>query len=108
MLLSTSDTKRKLMHQFLFKKFRRERTGFNMYAEYTQLQLTFLFISTLSYLCLFKYLWFNHLFREMDLFKLNICCFSCYLKYLNPESKSRLPILEFSGCACKRIRILAN
>ena len=38
MLLSSSDTKRTLMHLFLFT----ERTGFNMYAEYTQLQLTFL------------------------------------------------------------------
>ena len=27
---------------FINKKFRPERTGFNMYAEYTQLQLTFL------------------------------------------------------------------
>ena len=42
MLLTSSDTKRTLMHLFLFKKLRPERTGFNMYAEYTQLQVTFL------------------------------------------------------------------
>ena len=40
MLLIPSDTKRTLMHLFLFTN--SERTGFNMYAEYTQLQLTFL------------------------------------------------------------------
>ena len=38
MLLTSSDTKRTLMHPFLFTK----RTGFNMYAEYTRPQLTFL------------------------------------------------------------------
>ena len=37
MLLTSSDTKRTLVHLF-----RPESTGFNMYAEYTQLQLTFL------------------------------------------------------------------
>ena len=37
MLLTSSDTKRTLRH--LVYKFRPERTGFNMYAEYTQLQL---------------------------------------------------------------------
>ena len=36
MLLSFSDT------SILVYKFRPERTGFNMYAEYTQPQLTFL------------------------------------------------------------------
>jgi len=40
MLSTSSVTKRTLMHLFLFKKFRPERTGLNMYAEYTQLQLT--------------------------------------------------------------------
>ena len=41
MLLSSSDTKR--THKpILVYKFRPERTGFNMYAEDTQLQLTFL------------------------------------------------------------------
>ena len=40
MLLSSSDTRETLMHLFLFTKFRPERTGFNMYAEYTQPQLT--------------------------------------------------------------------
>ena len=44
MILTSSDTKRtSLMHFFVYK-FRLERTGFNMYAEYTQLQLTFLAI----------------------------------------------------------------
>ena len=38
MLLTSSDTRRTLMHLFLFTK----RTGFNMYAEYTRPQLTFL------------------------------------------------------------------
>ena len=38
MLLSSSNTKRTLMQLFLFS----ERTGFNMYTEYTQPQLTFL------------------------------------------------------------------
>ena len=38
MLLSSSNTKRKLMHLFLFT----ERTGFNMYVEYTQPHLTLL------------------------------------------------------------------
>ena len=37
MLLTAWDTKRTLMHQFLFK-FRPERTGFNMYPEYRRLQ----------------------------------------------------------------------
>ncbi len=40
MLLTSSDTERTLIH--LAYKFRPERTGFNMYAECTQLQLTFL------------------------------------------------------------------
>ena len=40
MLLTSSDTKRTLMH--LVYKFRSERTGVNICAEYTQLQLTFL------------------------------------------------------------------
>ena len=37
MLLTPSDTKRTLIHLF-----RPEKTDFNMYAEYTQLQLAFL------------------------------------------------------------------
>ena len=41
MLLTSSDTKRTLMHTVVYK-FRPERTGFNMYAECPQLQLTFL------------------------------------------------------------------
>ena len=39
MHLTSSNTKRT---SILVYKFRPERTGFNMYAEYTQLQLTFL------------------------------------------------------------------
>ena len=42
MLLSFSDTRRTLDASILVYKFRPERTGFNMYAEYTQPQLTFL------------------------------------------------------------------
>ena len=42
MLLSSSDTKRTLIIIILVYRHRPERTGFNMYAEYTQLQLTFL------------------------------------------------------------------
>ena len=43
MPLTSSDTKRTLMHaSILVYKFRPERTGFNVYAEYTQPQLTFL------------------------------------------------------------------
>ena len=42
MFLTPSDTKRTMMHLLLFLKSRPERTGFNMYAECTQLQLTFL------------------------------------------------------------------
>ena len=44
MLLTSSDTERTLVTDvsILVNKFRPERTGFNMYAEYTQLQLTFL------------------------------------------------------------------
>ena len=38
MLLSSLNTKRTLMQLFLFS----ERTGFNMYTEYTQPQLTLL------------------------------------------------------------------
>ena len=45
--LSKFNAKRTLMHLFLSTKFRPERTGFNIYAEYTQLQLTFLCIITL-------------------------------------------------------------
>jgi len=44
-LLTSSDTKRTLMHLYVYK-FRPERTGFNMYAEYTQLQLTFLTLNS--------------------------------------------------------------
>jgi len=39
MLLTSLDTKRTLMHLLLFRP---ERTGFNMYAKYMQLHLTFL------------------------------------------------------------------
>ena len=42
MLLSYSDTRGTLMQSILVYKFRRERTGFNMYAENTRPQLTFL------------------------------------------------------------------
>ena len=42
MLLTSSDTKRTLMPSILVYKFRPERTGFNIYAEYTRPQLTFL------------------------------------------------------------------
>ena len=43
MLLTSSDTKRSNNDaSILVYKFRPERTGFNMYAEYTQPQLTFL------------------------------------------------------------------
>ena len=41
MLLTSSDTKRTLMHLFLFTNSAKEN-WFHMYAEYTQLQLTFL------------------------------------------------------------------
>ena len=41
-LLSSSDNKRTLIASILIYKFRPERTGFNIYVEYTQLQLTFL------------------------------------------------------------------
>ena len=40
MLLTSSDTKRTLMD--LVYKFHPKRTSFNVYAEYPQLQLTFL------------------------------------------------------------------
>ena len=40
MLLTSSDTKRTLI--IFAYKFRPERTGFNMYAEHTQLQLALL------------------------------------------------------------------
>ena len=40
MLLTSSDTKRTLTHLFLFTN--SAQTGFNMYAEYTRPQLTFL------------------------------------------------------------------
>ena len=42
MLSSSSDTRQTLMASILVYKFRPERTGFNMYAENTQQQLTFL------------------------------------------------------------------
>ena len=44
MLLTSSDTRGlvTLMHLFLFTNNRPERTCFNMYTKYTQLQLTFL------------------------------------------------------------------
>ena len=41
MLLTSPDSKRTLMHLFLFTN-SAQKTGFNMFAEYTQLQLTFL------------------------------------------------------------------
>ena len=40
MLLTSSDTKHNTDASILVNKFRLERTGFNMRAEYTQLQLT--------------------------------------------------------------------
>ena len=42
MLLTSSDIKTNTDASILFYKFRPERTGFNMYAKYAQLQLTFL------------------------------------------------------------------
>ena len=42
MLLTSSDTKWTLMHLFLFTNSAQKETGFNMYAEYTRPQLTFL------------------------------------------------------------------
>ena len=42
MLLTFSYTKRTMMHLFLFTNSAQREPGFNMYAEYTQLQLTFL------------------------------------------------------------------
>ena len=39
----------------LVYKFRPERTGFNMYAEYTQPQLTFLALVPWVVLCLFQF-----------------------------------------------------
>ena len=42
MPLTSSNTKRTLMHLFLFTNSAQKRTGFNVYAEYTQPQLTFL------------------------------------------------------------------
>ena len=42
MLLTSSDTKRTLMHAIIVYKFRPEKTDFNMYAEYMELQLAFL------------------------------------------------------------------
>ena len=41
MLLTSSDTKQTLMHLFLFTN-SAQIPGFNMYAEYTRQQLTFL------------------------------------------------------------------
>ena len=42
MLLSSSGTKRTLMHLFMFTNSAQRELGSDMYAEYTQLQLTFL------------------------------------------------------------------
>ena len=42
MLCSSSDTRQTQDASILVYEFRPERTGFNMYAEYTQPQLTFL------------------------------------------------------------------
>ena len=42
MLLTSSDTRRTHEASILVYKFRTERTDFNMYAEYTQMQLTFI------------------------------------------------------------------
>ena len=43
MLLSSTDTKQTLMQtSILAYKFQPERTGFNIYAEHTQRQITFL------------------------------------------------------------------
>ena len=45
MLLSSSDTRRRLMHLFfLVYTCRPERTGFNMYAEHTRPQLTYILL----------------------------------------------------------------
>ena len=53
MFLTSSDTKRKLMHLFiLLFKFRPKRTGFNMYVEYLRPQSTFLSLYPLHALML--------------------------------------------------------
>jgi len=52
--LTSSDTKR--THLFLFRP---KRTGFNMYAEYTRPQLTFLALVP----CLCQSIWFRFVFK---------------------------------------------
>ena len=56
MILSSSDTRQTLYDASIFVyKFRPEKTGFNMYAEYTLPQLTFLALVPCLYklFCLF-------------------------------------------------------
>ena len=79
MLLTYSDTKRTLMHLFLFTNFAHERTGFNMYAEYTQLQLTFLALQP----CVMHY---NRCTANTILlnYNLTIFAYSVYAQYILP------------------------
>ena len=85
MLLSSSDTERTLMHLLLFivYKFRPERTGFNMYTEYTQPQLTFLALHPCSILNICSALYCTMAFRLTSKFPGIYKC----LKFLNNEFK---------------------
>ena len=54
MLLSSSDTRKNTDASIIVYKRRPERTGFNMYAENTQQQLTFLTLLSWYFLFLWK------------------------------------------------------
>ena len=67
MPLTSSDTKQTLIASTLVYKFRPERSGFNMYAEYKRPQLTFLALYLACDGCLFLYLPIKAYCREQQL-----------------------------------------
>ena len=87
MLLTSSDTKRTLMHIIVYK-FRPKRTGFNMYTENTRPQLTFLALHSCIFLCpplpaqIIRCLWircFNLLPLQYTYLKHQICGSNIFL-----------------------------
>ena len=74
---TSSDTKRTLMHLCFVDKFHPERTGFNMYTEYTQLKLTFLTLHFCIYLSLLG--WAHIIFLVMLSARISLILSYCSL-----------------------------
>ena len=83
MLLTSSDTKRTLMHLFLFtNSAQREDSGFHMYAEYARQQLTFLALQPWMKLCTPPFRYINH-----NCVRLRIMIDSDFLTFSISETK---------------------